>query len=122
MQIEAVAFPGTPKDHLCGKSPFEDVPNTNYGHYALQQSIYSELLSRHYGVEISKMILLQVHPNQQSYRVHEVRDLRDKVRTIFADREKELRREKTPLKRSVADYFSPSGGAVKRACTEKTVE
>ena len=69
-----------------GSPPCDGVVDTNYGHYLIQQNIYAGMLSRHYGVEVARMVLLQLHPDQEGYVEHEVPFMRDVTAAIFEQR------------------------------------
>ena len=45
-----------------GKAPFNDIPDTNFGHYTLQVRLYEMILKKFYGIKISKKLLVQIHP------------------------------------------------------------
>lgn len=91
MDIEPKCFPDTKPDELYGKPPFENVPNTNFGHYQVQQNCYSMILLRYYGVVISKMFLLRCHPSLKKAEMYEVPDLSAEVKAMFEARRVELR-------------------------------
>lgn len=46
-----------------GKSPFNDIPDTNFGHYTLQVRLYEMILKKFYNIKISKKLLVQIHPS-----------------------------------------------------------
>ena len=74
-----------------GKPPFTMLPNTNLGHYTIQQSAYAELLRRNYGIDVKKMYLVQLHPSLDEAIEVEVKDIREAIRTAFATREAEVK-------------------------------
>ena len=49
--------------------------NCNYNHYCLQQNIYKIILEKFYDIEVSQMLLVQLHPNLEKYNVFEVKDM-----------------------------------------------
>lgn len=53
-----------------GYAPFDKLPNTNYGHYIVQQNVYTWMLETHYGLRISSMCLVQVHPDLAAFAEH----------------------------------------------------
>lgn len=55
-----------------------------------QQNTYAQLLLRHYGVKISRMFLLKIHPLQKGYVLKEVPDISAAVQRAFVEREEEL--------------------------------
>lgn len=72
------------------------IPNTNYGHYSVQQNAYAYLLEKRYGVRVETMYLAQFHPNQKEYNFVKVRDLRPIVHQLFERRIQEIRRRDAP--------------------------
>ena len=73
----------------CGNGPCCDIPDTNRGHYQIQQNIYAAILAEYYNVHVGKMTLLQLHPSQDDYVEHDVPFERDVVEAIFATRHTE---------------------------------
>jgi PD-(D/E)XK nuclease superfamily len=55
-------------DFQSGYGPVKHLPDTNYWHYTLQLNMYRWLLERHYGIKISEMALIILHPNNKSYK------------------------------------------------------
>lgn len=51
-----------------GFGPASHLPDTNYWHYTLQLNMYRWILERRYGVTISEMALIVLHPNNGSYK------------------------------------------------------
>ncbi|KAK3241891.1 hypothetical protein CYMTET_48383 [Cymbomonas tetramitiformis] len=74
----------------CGTGPFNKIPDSNVGHYYVQVNMYAELLRRHYGIHVKRMLLVQLHPDLPSYRELEVPCLTAEVNLSFAEREQEL--------------------------------
>jgi hypothetical protein len=50
-----------------GYPPLDKLPNTNWGHYVLQQNVYTWLLERNYGIQVASMCLVQVHPDLEEF-------------------------------------------------------
>jgi ATP-dependent exoDNAse (exonuclease V) beta subunit len=50
-----------------GSGPFSKVPDTKFGHYSVQLSLYRMILHRHYGIKVSEMRLVQLHPDLPHY-------------------------------------------------------
>ena len=67
-------------------------PTSLRRHYYVQQNIYAGILRRSYGVDVSRMVLLQLHPGQTGYIEHEVPRLDHVADAIFAEREAEVKR------------------------------
>jgi hypothetical protein len=67
----------------CGDAPFEGVPDTPWGHYAVQQNIYRYILELHYGLTLRSSRLLRIHASLKTYELIFVPDLRDNIATLF---------------------------------------
>jgi hypothetical protein len=66
-----------------GIAPFDDVPDTPWGHYAVQQNIYRHILETCYGVTLQSARLLRVHASLDAYELVEIPDLRVNVAILF---------------------------------------
>ncbi|CAH6419762.1 Hypothetical protein HVR_LOCUS840 [uncultured virus] len=55
-----------------GIGPFGNLQNCNYHHYTLQLNFYRHILENKYGKEVIFMMLVILHPNQQSYQCYPV--------------------------------------------------
>lgn len=60
-----------------GKPPFQSIPDTNYGHYTIQVNTYKMILERFYGITISEMFLVQIHPTLPfpGYKIHPIKNI-----------------------------------------------
>lgn len=67
------------------------IPDTNYWHYCLQLNVYKALLERNYGVKISAMFLVRLHPDSTNYEKIRVVNLQDAVAKMFNKRINELK-------------------------------
>ena len=52
-----------------GKNGLEHLTDTSYIHYCLQQNLYRYMLERNYGIRISRMNLVVLHPQYSGYRI-----------------------------------------------------
>ena len=52
-----------------GINGLEHLTDTSYSHYCLQQNLYRYMLERNYGIRISRMNLVVLHPDYSSYRI-----------------------------------------------------
>ena len=52
-----------------GINGLEDLSDTSYWHYCLQQNLYRYMLEKNYGLRISRMNLVVLHPDYNNYRV-----------------------------------------------------
>lgn len=60
-----------------------NIDDTSYNHYCLQQSLYRFILEKNYGIEISKMFLVVIHPDYPKYYKVEVPYLQNYVAYIL---------------------------------------
>ena len=51
-----------------GINGLEFLSDTVYHHYCLQQNLYRYILERNYGIAVSRMNLVVLHPDYPSYR------------------------------------------------------
>lgn len=52
-----------------GLNGLEHLTDTSYSHYCLQQNLYRYMLEKNYGIRISRMNLVVLHPDYSSYRI-----------------------------------------------------
>ena len=52
-----------------GMNGLEHLTDTAYSHYCLQQNLYRYMLEKNYGIKISRMNLVVLHPELPTYRV-----------------------------------------------------
>jgi len=50
-----------------GKPPIDHIPHCNYWHYTLQLNVYRLILEKYYGLKISQMFLVILHPDNKDY-------------------------------------------------------
>ena len=58
--------------------PICHIHNTNFWHYALQLNTYKYILESKYGVIVTKMFLVQLHPDSEEstgYQIHDIPDM-----------------------------------------------
>ena len=82
-----------------GLSPLEHLPDTNYSHYSLQLNIYRRILEELYGVTVSELALVVLHPNNPSYEVIMLDRMEDEVTSMFEDRARRLADGTWPAKK-----------------------
>ena len=71
--------------HRNGFKPIGHVSDTPYYHYALQVNMYALFLSRHYGIDASRLKLAVFHPSNSQYFVIELPLMRSEVINILND-------------------------------------
>lgn len=84
-----------------GTGFFSSVPNTNHGHYRVQQSMYSYMLRKNYGIEVTTMRLLQVHPTLSTYKEWLLEELKDEAAAAFQARAEQVKAGEITVKASV---------------------
>ena len=62
------------------------LPDTNFWHYALQLNTYKAILETKYSKKVSRLCLVVLHPNQDTYKVWTVPDLSAEVQALMAER------------------------------------
>jgi hypothetical protein len=67
-----------------GLNGLEHLADTSYSHYCLQQNLYRYMLEKNYGIKISRMNLVVLHPELPTYRVVPVPQM-DKEVSIIID-------------------------------------
>lgn len=67
-----------------GMNGLEHLTDTSYSHYCLQQNLYRYMLERNYGIRISRMNLVVLHPDYASYRIVPVPRMDREVATILS--------------------------------------
>ena len=61
------------------------LPDTNFWHYSLQLNIYKHILEKNYGVEISQLFLVKLHPDNKSgsFELIKLPFLKDEILSLF---------------------------------------
>ena len=66
-----------------GINGLEHLTDTAYTHYCLQQNLYRYILEKNYGIKVSRMNLVVLHPDFTTYKVVPVPVMEKEVRTII---------------------------------------
>lgn len=69
-----------------GLGPVSHLPDTNYWHYSLQLNVYRYILQKNYGVTVSELALVVLHPINKSWRVAKVNMMDEEVSDMMATR------------------------------------
>jgi hypothetical protein len=69
-----------------GYGPVDHFPDCNYWHYTLQLNIYKFVLERFYGLNISDLYLVIMHPENSTYKRYRLNKLEKEMEDIFASR------------------------------------
>lgn len=73
-----------------GFSPVELLDDCNYNHYCLQLNVYRTILENYYGLPITKMFLVILHPNQDDYVKIPVPRIEKEIGRMFKARKLEI--------------------------------
>lgn len=72
----------------CSVHPeLKHLPDCNFVKYSLQLNLYKYILEKNYGMKISKMLILNMHPDQSSFEEIEALDLEKEVSIILGLRQ-----------------------------------
>ncbi len=63
--------------------PIDHLPNSNKWHYSLQLNTYKYILENNYNLKIRNMVLVCLHPNNNSYMLVKVPDLSNEINSII---------------------------------------
>jgi len=63
--------------------PIEKIPDSNFYKYALQLNVYKMIIEGMWGNKVKEMILVQLHPNNDGYRVFVVPNMQDEVKKMI---------------------------------------
>ena len=66
-----------------GFYPLDHLPDCNYWHYTLQLNVYRWFLETYYGLKISDMYLIILHPDNKNYRRMQLNRLDDEVKEMM---------------------------------------
>lgn len=72
-----------------GINGLEHLTDTSYSHYCLQQNLYRYMLEKNYGIKISRMNLVVLHPDFDAYKVVPVPIMDNEVKIIIEYLKKE---------------------------------
>ena len=73
-----------------GLGRLKHLPHCNYYHYSLQLNVYKRILEKRYDLKISEMVLVVLHPDNDSYKLHEVFEMDMEIDYIFQHRHDEI--------------------------------
>lgn len=69
-----------------GFYPLDHLPDCNYWHYTLQLNVYRWFLETYYGLKISDMYLIILHPDNKNYRRMQLNRLDEEVEDMMNSR------------------------------------
>lgn len=70
------------KFETCGINGLEHIYDCSFWHYALQQNLYKYIVEKCYGLKISAMHLVVLHPHYPTYKIINVPALPDEIDVI----------------------------------------
>jgi hypothetical protein len=73
-----------------GYGPVSHLPDCNYWHYTLQLNTYRWFLETYYGLKISDMYIVIMHPDNKNYKSYRLNRLEDEVLGMLAERKKKI--------------------------------
>jgi len=73
-----------------GKEGLNHLDHCNYNHYSIQLNIYKRLLETLYGLKIVEMFLVVLHPENETFKLMEVFEMKKEIDYIFRERKKKL--------------------------------
>lgn len=76
-----------------GHGIVSQLPHCNFSHYSLQLNIYKKILSTRYGINVSEMYLVILHPDNDTYITVEVKDMTSTIDQLFNHRYHSIRQE-----------------------------
>lgn len=85
----------TDNQYETGYSPVDHLPNVNYWHYTLQLNVYKWFLETFYGLVISDLYLVILHPDNKNYRRLRLNILEQEVLDMLACRTRALETNST---------------------------
>ena len=65
-----------------GLKGLEHLTDTTYVHYCLQQNLYRHILEKNYGIKISRMNLVVLHPELASYKIIPIPRMEREIKII----------------------------------------
>lgn len=102
-----------------GKPPLEHILDCNSRHYALQLNLYKYILEKNYGVRISKMFLLVLHPSADNYQRYDIEPMPKEIDAMLAVRKIQLAgKHTTATKHQLESPEEPNSKRLKSSDTQ----
>jgi len=73
-----------------GLEGLKHLENCNYNHYSIQLNIYKRILETLYNLNITEMVLVILHPDNDSFITINVHEMSKEIDYIFKDRKKKV--------------------------------
>ena len=62
------------------------ISNTTFWHYCIQLNLYKYILEKHYGIRITKMTIVQMHPEKGKLTTYDMPDKQDDIKEYIRKR------------------------------------
>ena len=73
-----------------GLEGLKHLEHCNYNHYSIQLNIYKRILETLYNLVITEMVLVILHPDNDSFITLNVNEMSKEIDYIFKDRKKKV--------------------------------
>jgi hypothetical protein len=80
-----------------GLGPLSHFPDCNYWQYTLQLNLYRWILEHNYGLKITELALVVLHPQNASYKKFVLPILTDEIEELLECRRKAIQRGKKEI-------------------------
>lgn len=74
-----------------GLKGLKHLDHCNYSHYSIQLNIYKRILETLYGLQITEMYLVVLHPENESFQLIEIKEMKKEIDYIFKERKKQIK-------------------------------
>lgn len=65
--------------------------NTSYWHYTLQLNIYKYILEQNYNIKVSKLLIVQIHPDNDSVKIYNILNKQSEISKYLRNRRIQLK-------------------------------
>jgi len=72
------------KNKMSLKFP-ETIPDTKFHKYSLQLNLYKAIVEKNYGFKVKELVLVGLHPTQQTFELHHCVDFSKEVQQLFEE-------------------------------------
>jgi len=73
-----------------GLKGLSHLDHCNYNHYSIQLNIYKRILETLYGLKIKEMCLVILHPDNDTFKLVKIHEMKKEINYIFKERKKNL--------------------------------
>lgn len=74
------------------KFPLDHLKDNNFIQYSIQLNLYRQILEDHYGIRIKDMFLIELHPDNESYKKIKTPRMEDETYNLFTYRAEALKK------------------------------